>query len=275
MNKLSIADQFIALTSGETIAYYDSNPLASAEEPCIVLLHGYCGSSAYFSRIISLLKEHYRVLAPDLIGHGNSDASELETYNMEAAAGWVIDWLDKLNVQQAHLFGHSLGGYITLAVAASPKYELASFGLLHSTALPDHEQAKLNRDAAIKAVQQNGVESFVAGLVVKLFADAEESRSDVDYAAQIGNVAAPQAVIGFARGMKLREDRSEVVHQATAPVLLIAGARDNIVSPESTFTGKNDKTECHIIEQAGHMGMLETPQELAELVLSFLNRQYK
>lgn len=266
----TIATEHITLSTGEQLAYYDSAPGTSSEVTAIVLLHGYCGSSAYFSELVPMLNEQYRILVPDLLGHGASTASDKDVYGMELAASWIHEWMTQLGVENVHLFGHSLGGYVALALAeTSPSY-LNSFGLIHSTALPDSDQAKDNRDTAIQTVQELGVDSFVAGLVTKLFAHSGREQQLLDYATAIGTGADAHAVIGFAKGMKERVNRAHVINKAIIPVLLVSGGQDRIVQAEATFTGRNENTQCHIINEAGHMGMLEAPEQLATIIKQFV-----
>ena len=270
---LTLATNTYTLLNGETIAYYDSVPQSSEHRPTIVLLHGYCGSSAYFSKLIPLLSTQYRILAPDLIGHGNSTDSAESIYSMELAASWIDEWLTNIGVTEAHILGHSLGGYITLAVAQRNPAYLCTFGLLHSTALADSEQAKANRDQAIATVERQGVSSFVSALVVKLFAVPEQQAVLVDYTQQIGTLASSHAVISFARGMQQRMDRTAIISEASVPVLLVSGGKDQVVNSEGTFAGSNQHTQNHIIAESGHMGMLETPVQLATIIQQFLNEQ--
>lgn len=267
----TLASNEYTLLTGETICYYDSAPHADQEVTTIVLLHGYCGSSAYFSKLIPLLSDQYRIVVPDLIGHGQSTTSEQSSYTMELAASWIDEWIMNIGINNVHLFGHSLGGYITLAVAERNPTYLRSFGLLHSTALPDSEQARANRDTAIITVQEQGVASFVSGLVVKLFAEPEEQSSLLDYAQSIGQLASANGVIGYARGMQQRLDRTDIIRNTSIPVLLVSGGKDRIVTSEGTFTGSNEHTACHIIAESGHMGMLETPVQLASIIEQFID----
>src|SRR4051812_31572018 len=82
----------------------------------LVLLHGLCGSSAYWDKVIPELSKHYRVITPDLRGHGESGVSD-EAYVMNTMANDISELLEKLFISQAIIFGHSLGGYVTLAFA--------------------------------------------------------------------------------------------------------------------------------------------------------------
>lgn len=262
------------------LSYYDSklDPASSssdqqsdAEKPVLVLIHGYCGSSAYFSRLIGHLRSSYRLLIPDLIGHGSSDADDEPIYQLDKTAVLLAGWLQGIGITEAYIFGHSLGGYITLALARQMPELVKGFGLLHSTALPDSEQARLNRERAIQTVEEQGVAAFVDGLVPKLLA-AEHSEYEelLAIGTAIGYETAPNAVIGFARGMKDRVDHTAVIESSSKPVLLIAGDKDRVVSPESTFAGKGSTSSCHIIEQAGHMGMLEAPVQMAAIIKQFI-----
>src|SRR5690606_38902363 len=146
----------------------EAGATTNTNKQVIVLLHGYCGSSAYFSKLAPLLAERYRLLIPDLLGHGQSTPLEQETYRLEEQASFIVQWLQGIGVHEAYMFGHSLGGYITLALAEQQPELLKGFGLIHSTALPDSEQAKQNRELAIVKVQEQGVQAFVDGLVPKL-----------------------------------------------------------------------------------------------------------
>jgi len=72
---VSIANRKLLLQSGHELAYYDSLAGESADgasQAAIVLLHGYCGGSAYWEQIIPQLETGYRIIAPDGRGHGQN-----------------------------------------------------------------------------------------------------------------------------------------------------------------------------------------------------------
>lgn len=283
---LTLSNASYAIDEQLSLAYFDSeygkensaeigpgttDEMNKTDKPVVVLMHGYCGSSAYFSKLVPLLQNDYRLLIPDLTGHGASAVKQEPLYSLAEQAALIADWLQAIGARQVALFGHSLGGYIALALAEQQPQLLRAFGLLHSTALPDTEQAKQNREQAIKTVQEQGVRAFVEGLVPKLLAPEHAEREQLlTYGIEIGYQTAPEAVIGFARGMKERPDRTAVIEQAKLPVLLVAGAKDGVIRPEATFSGKQAATSCHIIEAAGHMGMLEEPEKMASILRQFI-----
>ena len=92
------------------------------------------------------------MIALDLPGHGES--ANLEgTVTIEDIADHLKDVLDYLNVPQVTMFGHSLGGYITLAFAEKYSQMVNGFSLIHWTAFPDSEDAKKGREAGVEKVE--------------------------------------------------------------------------------------------------------------------------
>ncbi|MDT5202839.1 MAG: hypothetical protein QOH34_4361 [Mycobacterium sp.] len=93
---------------GERIAYRD----AGAGE-ALLLIHGMAGSSATWRAVIPELAKRYRVVAPDLLGHGES-AKPRGDYSLGAFAAWLRDLLDELGIRQATVIGQSLGGGVAM-----------------------------------------------------------------------------------------------------------------------------------------------------------------
>lgn len=276
-NVESIAQRKLFLNNGVELAYYDSHPhdggAADGISEVVVLLHGYCGSSAYWESIVEELEQSVRIIAPDARGHGRSSAPNEEVYTMEMYAEDIAELLIKLQIHNAVLLGHSLGGYITLAFAEKYAKKLSGFGLIHSTALPDSDAAKENRDKAVAALEQNGVQSFVDGLIPKLFAPAnvEALQGEVERGKRIGYGTALQGAIATAKGMKARPDRKHIIEQAELPVLLVAGVNDKVIPLESAFAAVNGSTTKVELGSSGHMGMVEQPKELITAIVSFVN----
>ncbi|MEI7026561.1 alpha/beta fold hydrolase [Paenibacillus sp. y28] len=236
----------------------------------VVLLHGFCGSSGYWEQVLPQLGENVRVIAPDLRGHGHSGTPE-EPCSVEKMAGDIRSLLDQLGVDKAVLLGHSLGGYIALAFAEQYPERLLAFGLVHSTALPDDETGKQNRLKSMEAIRQDGIVPFVNNLTRKLFAPQhlDTMPEQVAAANEIGYVTSPQAAIHTLDAMRARPDRRHVLRETALPVLIVAGRHDQIVSVEKAFSVSGGHIKESILESAGHMGMMEAPQELAQVILDF------
>ncbi|ACS99692.1 alpha/beta fold hydrolase [Paenibacillus sp. JDR-2] len=273
MTQLTIANHTITLPSGISLAYYDSK---TVQQPVVVLLHGYCGSSAYWEQVVEPLARHARIIALDLRGHGRSsgETGPEETNAMELYADDLSAMLDQLKINKACVLGHSLGGYITLAFAERFEEKLSAFGLVHSTPLPDSDAAKENRDNAVAAIKKDGVGAFVEGLVPKLYSPDNKSAmpDQVERSIAIGRGTSASGAIGAAKGMKERPDRTEVLKQTSLPVLLLAGEQDQIIPVERTFVIDGANVTREKLAEAGHMGMVERPEAFAEAVLRFINK---
>lgn len=237
----------------------------------IILLHGFCGSSDYWKKTAAQLSEHYRVIMPDLRGHGRSDAP-VGPYTIEQMADDIAMLADKLELERFVLLGHSLGGYITLSFLERYSDRLLGAGLIHSTAFPDSEEAKANRLTAVENIQKNGISEFVDGLVPKLFHSErkEQEASLITEAKEIGYLTPPHGAIGAALAMRERADRTMVLASAKLPILLVAGKGDAVVPQEKLFTVDGPHVMQALIEQAGHMGMMEQPQEMASIIDRFM-----
>ncbi|AZN40027.1 alpha/beta fold hydrolase [Paenibacillus albus] len=274
MGTNSLANEQVQLPNGQQLAYYDSGAGQQQVKPVIVLLHGFCGSSAYWEEIVPALERHGRVIAPDLRGHGRSSAPDESPYAMEQFAEDLLALLEKLNIERICLFGHSLGGYISLAFAQQHAEKLASFSLVHSTAKPDSEEAKGNRDKAAQSLLDNGIRPFVEGLVPKLFAPEhrDSMQAEVKHMTEIGYEASAAGAAATALGMKARPDRTAVLEQLNVPILLVAGSEDAVIAPANTFTVDGPLVSQVLLEGSGHMSMVESPAELAEALIAFINK---
>jgi pimeloyl-ACP methyl ester carboxylesterase len=250
--------------SNATIAYVDKG-----EGDAIVLLHGFCGSSMYWDTVIPALSENYREIAPDLPGHGES-SSTLENYSIADIADIIKGLLDQLNIEKVTMFGHSLGGYITLAFAEKFSDQLNGFSLVHSTALPDSEEAKKGRTANVEKIKNDGIKPFIDGLVPKLFSLNHQDEGYVESAIQIGYLTPPQGAMSTLAAMRDRPDRNHVLETTSLPVLLIAGEQDQIIPAENTFSVTRNNIKQVLIENSGHMSMYENHTELISTIKEYL-----
>ncbi|PGL69856.1 alpha/beta hydrolase [Bacillus sp. AFS055030] len=250
-----------------TIAYKDQG-----KGKPIVLIHGFMGSHAYWEKVVPKLSEDYRVIAIDLPGHGDSTAI-IKEHTIEDYADVIKDFLDQLNIQQVTMFGHSLGGYITLTFAQRYSNYLNGFSLIHSTAYPDSEEAKKARVATSEKVKNEGVKNVVDGLIPKLFSpkNIQTNSKEIDLAKQIGYKTTVDGTVNALISMKNRPDRNHILNDTNLPVLLLAGKDDQIIPPEKTFSVKKENIKTVTLNSAGHMSMYEAPKELINEMNNFLS----
>lgn len=252
--------------NGTTIAYEQQG-----QGETVVLLHGFCGSSGYWEKVQPLLAEPYRVIAPDLRGHGATSAP-MGAYTIDQMADDVAGLMEALGVSKYTLLGHSMGGYVALSMAQRYAPRLNAFGLIHSTGYPDSEEAKAKRLEAVSLIRSQGITRFVDGLVPGLFSpdNAAKLRAEVDRAKEIGYKTPPQGATGAALAMRERPDRREVMEAARLPLLLVAGENDAVVPMARLFTTEGPHVTKAVIKGAGHMSMYEAPGQLTAVIADFL-----
>lgn len=252
----------------------------------IVLLHGFCGSSRYWHKVCPLLSDKYRIIMPQLRGHGGT-AAPGDLYSMEAMADDIYGLLEALNIEKVVMFGHSLGGYVTLAFADKYPEMVQGMGLIHSTALPDTEDKKMKRQQDIYDIAQHGIEDYVSRLIPKLFSKSKlkELNTELTEIINIGLEMSPKGAMLTLEGMLQRPDRSHVLTKAKFPVLLVAGAQDEVISPLETFSITNENIADstfgypHILENTfenvAHMSLVEAPNQLSRIIANYMKILYE
>lgn len=237
----------------------------------IVLIHGFAGGKGYWDKILPDLAKENRVIALDLPGHGESGMGK-ESYSIEDMAGVIKDFLDQLGLEKVTMFGHSLGGYITLAFAELYPQYLNGFSLVHSTANADTDEAKKGRDTNSKKILEEGPGSFIDGLSKKLFSpdNLEVNRDEIAETVIIGLKTSVKGLVSALTAMKNRPDRNYVLKETELPVLMAAGELDQIIPPEKTFTVDRPNIQKHIIKNSGHISMYEQPKDLVKAMNDFL-----
>lgn len=91
--------------------HYHLTAAISGEKPVLLMLHGFTGTSETFQDSISGLKERFNIIAPDLLGHGNTASpEEISSYTMENICEDLAGILHQLNVSRCFVLGYSMGG---------------------------------------------------------------------------------------------------------------------------------------------------------------------
>lgn len=244
--------------------------------PAVVLLHGFCENRQLWNELSNYLAKDYDVIYPDLPGHGASKT--IADVTIDKMAEKVHELLFSLNIDNAVFIGHSMGGYVTLAIAKLFPHLINAIGLFHSTAFADTEEKKINRNRTIDFVEKNGSEKFADNFVAPLFYVKNRTRLAADIEKMILSTknTTVDGIIAATKAMRDREDASEVLKNLTVPVLFIAGKEDNAVPIQKTFEQAVFPKEAivQILEETGHMGMFERKAETQTMVKAFLNKTY-
>jgi pimeloyl-ACP methyl ester carboxylesterase len=235
----------------------------------IVLLHGFLENKKMWLEYSNLFSQKYRVVAIDLLGHGESDCLGY-VHKMEDNAGAVNEVLEHLNIEKATIIGHSMGGYVGLAFAELYPEKIQKLVLLNSTSKEDSAEKKLNRTRAIKAVKQNYV-NFVSLAIANLFSENNRIRlaEEIEKVKTEALKTPLQGIIASQEGMKIRKDREELVRKNLFPILLILGKKDPVLNYEESLSQIEDTTAELVSFEDGHMSQIENKEALKTILLDF------
>lgn len=236
----------------------------------IVLIHGFCEISEMWRDFAEELSPDFRVICPDLPGFGKTPIASDQT-TLEETAVQLEEWLEENEILDPIVIGHSLGGYVTLALLELMGNKLKAVGLFHSTAFPDDQEKKEMRDRTVIFLMKNGVDLFVTSFVPQLFSESrrEELKIQIALAVEQARESSLEGLIAFTRAMRDRKDRLEVLEHFPGPKLMIAGTQDGAVKIEASRAQMHAFTDYFELEETGHMGMVERKEETIELVRNF------
>lgn len=246
-------------------------------KPVLVLIHGFAETGAVWVYQTAYLKKCFTVIVPDLPGYGRSAELNIEPSKttIEDYADCIYTIIKKENIENCIILGHSMGGYITLAIAENHSEILSAFGFVHSTALADSEEKKQNRLSGIEMIKTYGSYSFIKKTTPNLFAQKfKEERTDkIDQLTEQGKLYSKKSLQQNYYAMMNRCDRTNILKNTKFPVLFIAGKQDNAVSLNDTLKQVHlpEISYIHILNNAGHMGMWEAADKVNEYAEEFVN----
>jgi pimeloyl-ACP methyl ester carboxylesterase len=242
----------------------------------VVFIHGFGEDGDIWQTQIDFLKERCQLIIPDLPGSGQSEM--IEDMSMEGMADVIKAILDNelQEAEEVFLFGHSMGGYITLAFVEKYPSLLAAFGLIHSSAFADNEEKKNTRAKAITFIEKNGAYDFLKTSIPDLFLKGQEGTASSDpFITELiekGKNFSPEALIAYYRAMINRPDRIQVLRSFPGPVLFIIGQHDKAIPLQQSLQQcyLPEQPHVHILRLSAHMGMIEESDKANDALLGFL-----
>ena len=240
----------------------------------VVLLHGYLESLEIWNGFAGLLEDRFRVICPDLPGHGKSGVHG-DVHSMDLLAKGVLAVIDNSEIDKCFIVGHSMGGYSGLAFLEHFPERVSGLCLLHSHPFPDTKKTMNNRCREIVLVNQGKKELISKLNIPRAFANSnlERLKREVDRATEIAVATPNDGIIACLMGMMERPSRTKLLREAAIPVQLIAGMHDNYIPFEEVA----NKVELPVngqfvaLENSGHIGFIEEPEKTAGAIAAFVN----
>ena len=238
----------------------------------VLLIHGFGEDGEVWRNQTVFLKDKCQLIIPDLPGSGQPQP--IDDMSMEGIAEVIHSIIHKENLDRCKVIGHSMGGYITLALVEKYWNHLDAFGLFHSSAFADSEEKKAVRQKGIEHINTNGAAEFLKTMIPNLFSQQtrDEKPELIDEQLAFSHNFLPESLVSYYKAMIQRPDRTEILRKAAMPVLFIMGKYDNAIPLEDCLQQCHlpEKSYIHILQQSGHMGMLEEPEKCNILLESFL-----
>jgi pimeloyl-ACP methyl ester carboxylesterase len=242
--------------------------------PTVLFIHGFCENKDLWLAFEKHLSAAYQTIAIDLPGFGES-RDNAHYRSVEEMAREVEILLEELQIERCVVIGHSLGGYVALALADLYPHLINGLCLFHSTAYADSEEKKRTRDKTALFIEKNGLKPFLENFVPSVFYDGrkQELASATEAYFEMTRQTPVITAVAVTKAMRDRPDRSHVLAEAKYPVLFIVGKDDTAVPLESSreqFFLPSHGT-VHLLARTAHMGMIERPEETLMIVENFLN----
>jgi 3-oxoadipate enol-lactonase len=239
-----------------------------------VLLHPFPVNHEFWLPIADSLSSRYRLILPDLRGHGESEIGEGPA-TMEKHAADLVRVMDDATIGRAPLIGVSIGGYAIFEFWRKYRNRVSALVLCNTKAPADNAEARAARLQAATDVLEKGTEPFFQGMVQKVLSrSTHETRPDlVESALRMMRKMSPQDIAQVQRGMADRPDSVETLKTINVPTLLITGDEDNLTGlSEAQLTHQHiSGSKIQLIPRAGHYSPFEQPGQAARLLRQFLD----
>jgi pimeloyl-ACP methyl ester carboxylesterase len=260
---------------------------AGGSGPLLVLVHGLTNSSASWEPALELLARDFTVLAPDLLGHGDSDKPRGD-YSLGANASLLRDLMLALGHERATFVGHSHGGGIAMQMAYQHPERVARLALVSSGGLGRHVSALLRAVAlpgaelvlpllASRPIVNTGakVGGWIGKVGLRFGADIEDLAQGM---ATLQDIEARRAFVHTARAVidlgGQRIDATEKLYLAAGfPTLLVWGERDPVIPARHGIRAHEliPGSRLEVFEHAGHFPHHDDPVRFAALIRDFVD----
>ena len=249
----------------------------------VVLIHGFAEDGDIWKNQIDFLKDHYQLTIPDLPGTGKSELIADMTIEGMAEVIKEIIAHETFKVSPptsggdlvgagVFLVGHSMGGYISLALAEKYPEIISSIALVHSSAFADSDEKKANRLKSIEFVKKNGAHEFLKAVIADLFTEEWYASNPVfvDDLIEKSKNFTDEAIVAYYYAMIHRPDRTDVLKNFTKPILFIVGQHDKAIPFKDSMQQVHlpAQSHIHIMRSTAHMGMWEETDKVNNALLS-------
>jgi 2-succinyl-6-hydroxy-2,4-cyclohexadiene-1-carboxylate synthase len=243
----------------------------------LLLLHGFTGSSQNWSPVMATFADKYAVIAPDLIGHGQTASPpNPDRYTIQHVCDDIATLIQTLTPQPVHLLGYSMGGRVALALAIAYPHLVKTLTLESASPGLENEAERAMRqtsdDTLATRIEQVGIEAFVDEWErLSLWHTQTPEQKNALRVQRLRNhpTGLANSLRGYGTGVQ--PSLWAKLSQVHMPTLLIVGEYDKkFVQIAEQMHTRLSHSHKHTIPQAGHTTHLENSAIFVRVVLEFL-----
>ena len=243
--------------------------------PDLVLLHPSPCNHTFWLPIASQLALTYRVVLPDLRGHGQSSPGEGPA-TMEKHAEDLVRICKELKIEKAIFAGVSIGGYVLMEFWKRYREMVRAFILADTRGAADTDDVRSGRQRTVEDVQRHGPQPYLDSMLEPLLGETtRRNRPDIVQAARATmQDSTVEGITAVQQGMAERPDYVTLLPTINVPTLLVFGSEDT-VTPVSVgrFMQQNiPQSILRILVNAGHLALMEKPEDALRVIGSFLDQ---
>lgn len=245
----------------------------------VVCVHGLGGSSNTWTPLMGALAG-MRVVRIDMPGSARS-AGVGGTISIERLADCIVTVCTRLNIERAHLLGHSMGTIVCQHVAAAQPKRVRSLSLFGPLIQPADVARAAMRTRAAKAREGGGGMQEIATTLMNAATSADSRQRSPAAAAFVRESLMRQDPEGYARSCEcLADAKAAEVERIVAPTLLVTGDEDTVAPPQAVramaerLTGVKDGVRVVVLSRCGHWTPIERPEDCARELRGFLSAQH-
>lgn len=242
--------------------------------PPVVLLHPFPCDHEFWNPLAVALESRFRLILPDLRGHGASGIGEGPAF-MQNHARDVARVLDSAGIGKAAFVGCSIGGYILFEFWRRFRERVSALAIIDSRPQPDTAEARANRLKAAATVLEQGTEPFLDTMIPKLMGRTTlATRPDlVDRARAMMRTMSAEDISLVQRGMAERPDSVADLKTISVPTLIVIGEEDvlSTVADGELMRQNIAGSQLKVIPKAGHYAPWEQPEAVGTVLRQFLD----
>jgi pimeloyl-ACP methyl ester carboxylesterase len=240
--------------------------------PAVLLLHGVGGNHTVWNDMISGLAKEFRVLAPDLRGHGRTRAPSDSLFTFAEMMGDVLRLLDEQGIPSAHWVGLSGGALLALRATLERPERVRSLTMVSGAAYTDsHTRAVAERWA--QTYSKEGTDRYALRLLKDLYYP-DWVEANLDFADAVREQVKQQdfaSAARWAKSMATFDERGRIASVAR-PTLIVQALNDAVVDPSHGRILRQSipGAQIRILAETGHAVPVERPKELSDAIAAFV-----